>query len=182
MLEWFASPFCRGSPWPRDSLPSEPPGKCLCVCRVGWGAAERWLCMWGVGVLKESGWGTIATSPNPAFSYKWCLSDLILSQCEKEGQLSELISWDEGQLEEKTMKHITGNKIMCFSFYWDIIALQCCVSFCYTTEQISYLYTYIRSLLDLSSTLLSQPSRSSHSTELSSLSYTAASHCLFYPW
>ena len=57
-------------------------------------------------------------------------------------------------------------------YNWSIIALQCFVSFCYTTKSISYLYTYIPSLLNL---VLSHPPpsfhpcRSSQRTKLSSL-------------
>ena len=65
-----------------------------------------------------------------------------------------------------------------FSFFnWSVIALQCCVSFCYITTCISHMYRYIPSLLDLPPTSPpSHPSMSSENTELSSLSYTAAFH------
>ena len=54
----------------------------------------------------------------------------------------------------------------------------CCVSVCCTTKRISYIYTYIPSLLDLPPTSPPphHPCRSSQSTELSSLCCTAASH------
>ena len=67
-----------------------------------------------------------------------------------------------------------------FFFYfknWSIIALHCRVSFCYMTKWISYVYTYIPSLLSLPPNP-SRPFRSSWSAELSSLCHTVASHWL----
>ena len=45
---------------------------------------------------------------------------------------------------------VVHNSITFFCFLiWKIIALQCCVGFCYTTTWISYKYTYIPLLLSL---------------------------------
>ena len=62
-------------------------------------------------------------------------------------------------------------------FYWSIIVFQCCISFHCTIKWISSMYTYIPSILDLPPTFPpSHLSRSSQSTELSTLWYPAAFH------
>ena len=62
-----------------------------------------------------------------------------------------------------------------FIFNWRIIALQCCIGFCYATVRIGHQYTYVPSVLSLPPARLRCPSRFSRSTGLSSLCYTAAS-------
>ena len=64
-----------------------------------------------------------------------------------------------------------------FFFNWRIIALQCCGSLCHTSTRIHYNYIYSFPLQPPFPTP-SCPSRSSQSTKLGSLCYTAASRQL----
>ena len=66
---------------------------------------------------------------------------------------------------------------------WTIVALQCCVNFCRTMKQISYMHAYIPSLMGLPPTPWSHPSGSPQGTELSSLGYIATpTNDLLYTW
>ena len=93
------------------------------------------------------------------------------------------IPWAEGAwwaMVHRVAKSWTRLKLL--STRARIVALQCfCISFCCTMKSISYVYTYIPSLLDLPPTptltpIPPIPSRSLQSTELSSLCYTAGPH------
>ena len=66
-------------------------------------------------------------------------------------------------------------------FNWRVIAKQYCVGFCHITPGISHRYTYVTSLLNLSTPPTpSHPSRLSKNTGVSSLYLTAASHWLCF--
>ena len=80
-------------------------------------------------------------------------------------------SWNPRHGVAEPSTHISLKNL--FIFNWSIIALQCCVGFCYTVL-IGYMYTY--NPLPLEPPALSQPSRLSQRTKLSSLCYTTGSH------
>ena len=90
-------------------------------------------------------------------------------------------------------KHVVYHQIICvicvilsyilsclfyFNYFNGMQLLYNIVSFCFTTKWISYMYTFIPSLLSLPPTRPSHPSRPSQSMELSSLWYTEDSHQL----
>ena len=71
--------------------------------------------------------------------------------------------------------------------YWSIIALQCCVIFCYTTMWISYMYTYIPSLFRLPPTHPHSTCLNHHRAHLSFLQWpntqrTRYRNCLNVRW
>ena len=68
--------------------------------------------------------------------------------------------------------------LLLFGFNWSIIALWGFVGFCCTMKWMGYMCVYIPSFLSLPPITPSYPSRSSQSTELSSLCQTATGHLL----
>ena len=108
----------------------------------GWSLGYRWQ----AGIVKVSGWKASweddeAGLLNRSYAWIWVLKIRV-------SKLTKLLNW----------KLIVGDLMLCFfassvcinfifppfssSFYfffnWRLIALQCCVSFCHTTTQISH--------------------------------------------
>ena len=70
-----------------------------------------------------------------------------------------------------------------FNFYWCMVTLQQYVSFCCATKWISYMYTYIPSLLDLPSTLHPTPLSDYRAWSWASCAIQQLpTSCLFYTW
>ena len=70
----------------------------------------------------------------------------------RESPSSGLASKTRTCMAEKDAAWRVGGSGFCicfvFNFYWSIVDLHCCVSFCYTAKWFSYTYTHIHSLLD----------------------------------
>ena len=87
-------------------------------------------------------------------------------------------------MRQRLFIHFKDNRFSSWVFFfnslfnWRKITLQCYVGFCCASIEIIHNYTYIPSLLDLPLLPPSHPSRSSQSTRLGSLCYTATSHQL----
>ena len=64
------------------------------------------------------------------------------------GSSPKITSKNNGDRRYYFCKKLPNNCVFVLFFYWDIVVLQCCVSFCYTMKWISCMYTYIPSLLD----------------------------------
>lgn len=75
-----------------------------------------------------------------------------------------------------TSAPLLQHSVAAFFSLWSTIAIQCCIISTVQKKSISYMYTYIPSLLDLLPP--SPPSRSFQDSLQRSLCYTAASHWL----
>ena len=69
----------------------------------------------------------------------------------KELDMTEWLNWTELNVQYSYMSQLFPlecNFSHFKKYYWDIVALQYCVSFCYAAKWINLMYTYITSVLD----------------------------------